>query len=308
MFLTFTIAINSVVIGMKLPSYKAQSLLEYVMTYGWALLVIGVIVVVLAQLGVFSNSTYSAGALPGSCQIIKLSSGGPSLTGNCNGQTPKFVASFQQIGGNSSVVGPAGPEIPNKNYSFSEFAWINTIASTNETVFSFGGVGPEQGISMQILGGDQGKVRISMNNASVTSQLGDLNNGGWHFVGFIYQGNTNEINILIDGLWTNETLSAPLNLSVAKTYQIGRGQFGAFNSSPYYGQISNVQLYSTALSGSQALTLYLDGIGAVPVDLNNIVGWWPLNGDANDYSGESQDGTLNNVTFLSNWMSTYSTP
>lgn len=292
---------------MKRTVQKAQSALEYMMTYGWVLVILAIVVVALAQLGVFNSGTFSSGALPGSCQIVKLSRG-VSLSGDCNGQIPKFVASFQQIVGNSSVVGPAGFQMPYGNASFSEFAWVNTVSPTTETLFSFGGNGAGNGAALQILGGHGGAVRVDFNNESVTSTLDGVNDGGWHFVGFTRMANSNEIVIYIDGSQSNETLNGSINLSVAEDFQIGRSQIGASNSSYYNGQISNLQLYNESLSGTQVDILYLEGIGGAPVSLNNIVGWWPLNGDGNDYSAQSQDGVLNNVTFISDWMGSYVAP
>jgi len=288
--------------------HKAQSVMEYLMTYGWALLVVGIVIIVLAQLGVFNSSNFTSGAQPGGCEIVKLSGSIESLNGNCNNQIPRFVASFGQVVGNSSVIGTAGFQTPYGNGSVSVFAWINSVSQTRETVFSFGGTGPGQGLALEILGGDGGTIRVDANNASVTSPLGGASNGGWHFIGFTHAAGTHDIHIFIDGLWSNATLNGQINLSVAKTFQIGASQIGALNPIYYSGQISNVQLYNTSLSGTQVTVLYLEGIGGTPVSLSSIVGWWPLNGNGNDYSGENQQGVLNNITFLNNWMNTYTAP
>ncbi|MEM3781909.1 MAG: hypothetical protein QXT43_03045, partial [Candidatus Micrarchaeaceae archaeon] len=47
------------------------------------------------------------------------------------------------------------------------------------------------------------------------------------------------------------------------------------------------------------------GIGGAPINLQNLVGWWPLNGNANDYSGNGNNGVPSNVVFVSNWYSGY---
>ena len=41
---------------------------------------------------------------------------------------------------------------------------------------------------------------------------------------------------------------------------------------------------------------------------STILGWWPLNGNANDYSGYGNDGTAANVTYTSAWTNGYSAP
>ena len=54
--------------------------------------------------------------------------------------------------------------------------------------------------------------------------------------------------------------------------------------------------------------LYLKGIGAAPIDPSHIVGWWPLNGDVNDYSGNNNNGAATSVTFTSSWLNGYTAP
>ncbi|MEM3460139.1 MAG: LamG-like jellyroll fold domain-containing protein, partial [Candidatus Micrarchaeaceae archaeon] len=74
------------------------------------------------------------------------------------------------------------------------------------------------------------------------------------------------------------------------------------------GTMANVQLYNTSLSQAEITALYQEGIGGAPIDLQNLVGWWPLNGNANDYSGNGNNGVPSNVTFVSNWYSGYTPP
>jgi len=72
---------------------------------------------------------------------------------------------------------------------------------------------------------------------------------------------------------------------------------GAFN-----GLIANVQIYNTALTPQEIQYLYQEGLGGAPVRLQNLVAWWPLNGDAKDYSGNNNHGTIyGGVTFVQNY-------
>ncbi len=65
----------------------------------------------------------------------------------------------------------------------------------------------------------------------------------------------------------------------------------------FSGQIANVQLYSNSLTTTQVASLYSEGIGGAPVSATT--GWWPLNSNSNDYSGNSYAGTGNSITYLS---------
>ena len=74
------------------------------------------------------------------------------------------------------------------------------------------------------------------------------------------------------------------------------------------GYIADVQVYNTSLDANQVQALYMEGIGGVPVNLQYIVGWWPLNGDFNDYSGNGNNGVPTSITFASSWINSYTSP
>jgi hypothetical protein len=70
----------------------------------------------------------------------------------------------------------------------------------------------------------------------------------------------------------------------------------------FNGSIANIQIYNTALTPQEIQYLYQQGLGGGPVRLQNLVAWWPLNGDAKDYSGNNNHGTIyGGVTFVQNY-------
>ncbi|MEM0147013.1 MAG: hypothetical protein QXF85_00975, partial [Candidatus Micrarchaeaceae archaeon] len=84
---------------------RAQSAMEYLMTYGWAILIIAVVLSALFELGVFNSNNFAPKAPPGSCQVFRPNGPGTTsfinLEGVCNGELPEYVASFN--GGNSYI-------------------------------------------------------------------------------------------------------------------------------------------------------------------------------------------------------------
>ena len=82
----------------------------------------------------------------------------------------------------------------------------------------------------------------------------------------------------------------------------------AAGTASFNGLIADVQIYNTTLSSGEVQALYQEGIGGVPIELDGLVGWWPLNGNANDYSGSLNNGVLSGVVFTSSWTSEYSAP
>ncbi len=64
------------------------------------------------------------------------------------------------------------------------------------------------------------------------------------------------------------------------------------------GLMANLQIYNTALNASQARQLYNGGIAAAPLSGAGNVAWWPLQGDANDYSSYNNTGYPTNVVYV----------
>ena len=61
--------------------------------------------------------------------------------------------------------------------------------------------------------------------------------------------------------------------------------------------IADAQMYNTTLDTNQVTALYKEGIGGAAITIQNLVGWWPLNGNANDYSGNNNNGQATNVIY-----------
>ena len=85
------------------------------------------------------------------------------------------------------------------------------------------------------------------------------------------------------------------------TYSLNDLSFATSEASipPFNGTLSNVEIYSRILSNSQVSSLYLEGLGGAPIPNTGLVAWWPLDGSANDYSGNNNNGVATNV----NWVS-----
>jgi len=75
---------------------KAQSAMEYLMTYGWAILIISIVLAALFQLGVFNPMAFAPKAQPGSCQVFRPNGPGTTsfinLEGVCTGEIPQYTA------------------------------------------------------------------------------------------------------------------------------------------------------------------------------------------------------------------------
>lgn len=60
------------------------------------------------------------------------------------------------------------------------------------------------------------------------------------------------------------------------------------------GSMANIQVYESVLTQQQAQALYADGIAGMPYPNAALAGWWPLDGNGNDYSGLGNHGLPEN--------------
>ncbi len=131
--------------------------------------------------------------------------------------------------------------------------------------------------------------------------------GRWYQFGASWNNSTKLQEIWVNGV-VNCSRTSGGTLVTGEPLYIGSGA-GTWDGGAYMdGYIANIQLYNISLSPSEIQALYQEGIGGAPVDLQHLVAWWPLNGNANDYSGNGNNGQINGVTFVSNWWSGYTPP
>ena len=274
---------------------KSQSAMEYLLTYGWAILVIVIVIISLFKFGIFGNNL-APKAQPGSCYVSKTITGG-TLAGSCNGELPEFVAQFN---GASSYIA-LGTAYNPMNYvsdTITMCGWVNS---------------PIYGAGLQFIKGNDNSGNsygletaadtftvVIITSGAYTLHGGTLPLNSWQFIcGAISGGN---MYTYLNGVQTGSgTYSGTLSSSSQSAW-IGAQNRTGYNYW-YQGSMANIQIYNASLPATDILALYQEGIGGAPIDTNYLVGWWPLNGNANDYSGNNNNGTPTNVIFNSTWSS-----
>jgi hypothetical protein len=269
---------------------KSQSAMEYLMTYGWSILVIAVVLGTLYSLNVFSSANYAPKAPPGSCKVFK-STMGASLQGVCTNLQPQFVASFSGLNSYVNIV----PQSTLPTSALTVTAWI----------YSTGGSGYHAIVSA-MTGPYTGAFDLSTNinnwqvgNGILTSRVssGSIQNGQWYFLAGVYTANNNIVAYLNGVPGTPASILGSISYANSYCGQIRIGQRCDSSANFYNGIISNVQIYNISLDQSQIQALYNEGFGGAPINPQGLVGWWPLNGDSKDYSGNNNHGTATNVVF-----------
>ena len=287
--------------------HKSQSAMEYLMTYGWAILIIVVAFSALYFLGVFGATASTGGALPGSCRVYKPYGTGTQqfigLQGTCNSEQPRSVAQFS--GGSSYV------SVNNEYFqggSFTILAWVYWPSGTNFAPSDLGYAwsGPaavDQGFGM-FSRSDEWYLNFYADDLACS--IGP-SAGKWYQFGASWNSATKLQTIWVNGAAACSRTSTG-SLVTNSPLIIGSGS-GSWDGSAYMGgDIADVQVYNTSLSSSDIMQMYYEGIGGDPIDIQNLAGWWPLDGDAVDYSGNGNNGVPSGMSFTSSWASTYTRP
>ncbi len=198
------------------PHKMLQSAMEYLMTYGWAILIIAVVLGALYSLGVFNMSAYMPKIGPGACHVFRPNGPGTSwnvaLTGSCAGYLPQYVAQFN---GQTSYVSTGTTNLPLGSSARSVFAWIYVTGVSGGTyvVESYGtqvlnnwaGLSVEQNPLV---------LRFFAGSNDYLSTLG-ISRNAWHFVGYSYVAGANTVTVYVDGQSQTGSLSAGIALNTA---------------------------------------------------------------------------------------------
>ncbi len=318
---------------------KEQSAMEYLVTYGWAILLIAVVMSVLFYT---SFSSTSLRAQPGACQVVRPL--GPYTTldinteGECSNLLPEFVPSF----GTSNFTGSTGNngkgygkisypnfvQLPNINFAlhnpnqanynlyppgFTITAWVYWSGPNNAPCQGIFGNDPtpSSGIALLGYGGNNGACGVLWINGSYVKWKNTsyaFNKNAWTFVAAVYNQSNGSAAVYTNMILFSNAVLTPRNFQTSNAFTLGAVIFANGDVYPTNGTVADVQLYNTPLSISELDAMYGLGLGGVPVQLQNLVGWWPMNGNANDYSGNGNNGASTNVTYSNSWYSSYTNP
>jgi hypothetical protein len=251
---------------------RAQSAMEYLMTYGWSILIIAVVLGALFQLGAFGTQSFAPKAQPGSCKVVRL--GGPGTTtstnlqGVCNNLRPQFIAQFN---GASSYVNLGTAlqtyEIGTNSISFAVWYYLPYINSGSGYPMIFGdsNAGIRQGYSLYITTNPPLPGRVVAErwvSSSCKSYASPVLSPSWHFFVATFDGST--LYLYVDGALSSSGSGGGAT-TPNSIFDIGADGTGTGASMYGYGSISNFQVYSTSLDAASVNALYREGIGGVPI-------------------------------------------
>ena len=206
------------------------------------------------------------------------------------------VAKFNGVDSYISV--PARPKLSPQALTggISVCGWYringNSIAAYNGLLYkgaeySVGSGGGRGGFT--VFGSSGGTIAATYNVPLTSNVLGK-----WYSFCFAYNGSS--ANYYLNGTQYAVTVGANGVAAASSSPLI----IGAGSASGYSNvSVANLQLYNSVLPASRVGGIYSSGIFGGPSNSSNLVGWWPLLGDGNDYGGGSLVGFPNNMVYTS---------
>ncbi len=233
-----------------------------------------------------------------------------SLSNSTNFAVAAFPGDLGGVSGNSAEDGFVTVNNTNiysipANRTFTVVSWIYYKGATSNHCQGIFGDWPDPGPGFQLLG--YGCSMLIINGSSVNWPAGTSSfpKGTWEMVSAEYTARTGIAAVYLNStLFATQQLPTSLSLLEKSPYYIGDDAWQTTGYDTFNGSIANVQLYSSFLTPQQINILYKEGINGVPLSNAGLVGWWPLNGNTNDYSGNGNNGKINyNVSFVNQRLS-----
>ena len=184
-------------------------------------------------------------------------------------------------------------------------AWVSTETKAS-TQFIAGKWGSSNGWYIRLL--TSGYLKFTINSSGINATgTTDLSDGKVHHIACVYDAGTSA-KVYVDGvLQATTTSSVPGNLS--NTAQALRVGLESNNANPFKGIIDEVSEWNTALSETEIMSLFNDGIALDATTHSkadtNLLGYWRNDGisswaDRNDIQAINFDGTDDYIVTGSN--------
>jgi hypothetical protein len=168
-------------------------------------------------------------------------------------------------------------------------AWIKTTSSGEYDVILGTNWNPSEIMVIRKNSKDKVQVIFSTGEAAKGEAEGttSINDGRWHFVAGVRDAENNAVRIYVDGVEEDYGVDDSGSLRSTADWGIGNliGTTGYPKTVWFEGEIDEVKIYDYALSAGEIEALY-DDIMKQP----QLLAYYPLDGDTNDYSGNGNNG------------------
>ncbi|MEI6823215.1 MAG: FISUMP domain-containing protein [Bacteroidota bacterium] len=182
---------------------------------------------------------------------------------------------------------------------FSISAWFKTTAGF-QSIFSNSS---EDGWN-SVCTDNNGFLKAHITDIYWSTSVGDIssnsvvNDGQWHFATFVFSNPI--MKLYVDGVLKN-TVNFVGSVLSSGNWPQGGVKIGVFyipQNGYFNGCLDDIRIYNRAISQTEIDSLYHEGGWPLqPVNLNTgLVAYYPFNGNANDASGNGNNGTVYGAT------------
>jgi len=189
---------------------------------------------------------------------------------------------------------------------FSISFYFNVSTPTNDLRYILGKRFYSLGNGYSVYINNNGKINAEiLDNNSTTDNSSTTNiiSSNWYFFTVVFNRNGNS-EIYINGVLESSLPISNENGSLTNSNDLFIGYFG--QSGPactngclfFEGKLDDIGIWNRALTQQEITALYQSNNCSVPayVPTNGLVGYWPFCGNANDVSGNGNNGTVNGAT------------
>ena len=220
---------------------------------------------------------------------------------------PSLVASFNPSVSSMIVTQQLNATPLTKSTSFTFSTWIYGYGPTTigETIANSSNNNNNAGFDLLFskLGNGKSDYVMSVapccdNRVPWPNGITSLPLGTWEMVTAEYNSTTGTANVYLNStLFASKDVGKGLTAAQLLPIYLGSNSVSGGPTYSFNGLMSDVQLYNTSLNNGQISSLYSEGLEGSPLQSSNLVAWWPLNGNANDYSGNGNNGFTYNLTY-----------
>ena len=180
--------------------------------------------------------------------------------------------------------------------------WFSSQDTSKQQLIGWGQQPPSGGEFNVLLSQLCKGVTVDVHNNYITYNTpNNLFNGSWHLITVVYDNNISlkllGVKIYVDGVISGViNCQNPINVNINTlntAINIGKYQAGGMW---FTGKLDDIGIWNRALTQSEITSLYTQNyVAQIPsyVPTNGLVGYWPFNGNANDASGNGNNGTVN---------------
>lgn len=218
-----------------------------------------------------NNTTDSKGGNNGTATDVSYISGLNSILGQC--------ASFNN---NTSKI--TLPNVTTGTYSFSCWFNLNAISSVDHYIYVQDNIDAPE-IRLMVSGDNYLRLQVYSSGAyqaQLAIPFSDVTK--WHHVCAVW--GANDARLYLDGVLVSS--DASVSIQTATTVNHSIGWYSRASARYFNGYIDDAALFNRALTTDEVYSIYVS---------SGIQGYWRLDGNSNDASGNGNNGTDTDITY-----------